>query len=437
MAQFTRILCMAGTVALVSTACGRTKHHAALHGASGGMSGTAGAAAAGGSSGAPASGGAAASGGADEGHEPAGVTDVDSFRRAQYDALCRYIFGCDEQDSEMQDLRFAMRTEQRCRDVFEGSALREPAFEDLDAKVRAGTIEMDLAAVPACIDSLERCEPASMKRLYDGPACRAVFRGSSPLAGACSRAEDCANDARCVIGAACPGVCTARVPVGQACESASDCDDHDGPATCVVSNGSGASTSTCQRVVLRRPGLDEACSFGVSESGESTACDDGLFCDGTSGTCRPPLPVDSACDSDDDVCAGGQFCRNSRCQIVTLEGHVGDDCDQDFIKVCDLFGRLYCVNQKCELVGDGTEGATCHPIDYAAWSDCNAGLICLGSDSSVDEPRPDGLPRSICGTARTTGQPCEGNDDCASEYCRADHTCGVAYCCGEASCQSN
>jgi hypothetical protein len=95
------------------------------------------------------------------------------------------------------------------------------------------------------------------------------------------------------------------------------------------------------------------------------------------------------------------------------------------------------VNQKCERVGDGSEGAVCHPIDYAAWVDCNAGLVCLDSDGSADEPRPDGLPRSICGKARAAAEPCRANDDCASEYCQADHTCGAAYCCAAESCLSN
>ena len=476
MAQFARIFCMVGVVALGSAACGRSKHHTTPHaGSSGrGAGGKGGAAASAGSSGAHAGGAAgsgqhaageagasgaseagaagapAGAGGANEagGSGDAGgggsddlgttkVTDVDSFRRAQYDALCRYVFGCDELDSEIQSLRLLLRTEQRCREVFEDSALRAPAFDDLDAKVRAGTIEMDLAAATACIESIVRCEPQSTKRFYDGLPCRAVFRGSSPLGGACSRAEDCANDARCVIGAACPGVCTARVPLGQSCESEADCDDHAGPATCAEVGTSNASALTCEPLAIHRGAANETCSPGTFEMADLSLCAEGLFCDQTSGTCRPPMPADSNCDSDDDVCADGQFCRNGRCQVVSVQERVGDDCDEDYIHVCDFFSRLYCVNQKCELLGDGTEGAACHPIDYAAFSDCNSGLVCLDPASSVNEPSPDGLPRSICGKARAADQPCEENDDCASEYCQTDGTCGAAYCCGEASCQSN
>ena len=486
MARFGKVLCTVGMLALASTACGRSKRHTVPLGsggsggaggkahASGGSSGhasggTGGAAHSGGSggvevqagaageagvsgaseaggSGAPAvagNAGAPEAGGAGEaGAGGAGdlgatkVTDVDSFRRAQYDALCSYIFNCDESSSDTMVLRFVLRTEQRCRQVFEQAALREPAFADLDAKVRAGTIELDLTQVSACLDSTARCEPERVKSSFgEGVACRAVFHGSSPLGGPCSRAEDCADDARCVVAAACPGICTARVPLGHTCESDSDCDDHDGAVTCVADNTSSVPTQTCEPRTLHRSALNEACSGSVPNT--LTVCDDGLFCDYTTGTCRPPLPADSECDSDDDICAAGQFCRNGRCQVVTIQEHAGDDCDADYVKFCDLFARLYCVNQKCELAGDGTEGALCHPIDYSAWADCNPALVCLDPPAGSVDESPDGLPRSVCGKPRSATQPCVGNDDCASEYCQADGTCGAAYCCGEASCQSN
>jgi hypothetical protein len=362
------------------------------------------------------------------------VTDVDSFRRAEYDAICAYIFSCDLTSSDDGEyLRFLLGTEQRCRDLFENAALREPAFQDLDTKVRAGTIEMDLAAVAACIDSLVSCAPQSMKS-YDVAACRAVFHGSSPLGGACSRSEDCADDGRCVIGAACPGVCTARVALGGECASDSDCDDHTGPVTCAESGTSSSAPSTCQPLTLHLGTLNEACDFAAN------ACAQGLYChyvDGGSSTCMAPVPANSACDSDNDACADGQACRNGLCQPVTLETHVGDDCDTDYIKVCDFVARLYCVNQKCELLGDGAEGAACHPIDYSAFGDCNAGLVCLDPDPSSNVPSPDGIPRGVCGKPRSANQPCQENDDCASEYCQTDGTCGAAYCCGQESCQSN
>lgn len=211
--------------------------------------------------------------------------------------------------------------------------------------------------------------------------------------------------------------------------------------TCAGDATSSVPTLTCQPLTVHRGALNEACGPGVDAAGDLLVCDDGLFCDftsaGTGGTCRPPLPADAECDWDEDVCADGQFCRNGRCQTVTLQEHVGDDCDQDYIQFCDLFSRLYCVNQKCELLGDGAEGAPCHPIDYSAFGDCNPGLVCLDPDSSVNDPSPDGLPRGVCGKPRDSTQPCQGNDDCASEYCQTDGTCGVAYCCGAASCQSN
>jgi hypothetical protein len=249
-----------GVVALATTACGRSKHEHGPGGADGssgasaqggaparagtggrttGASGagarTSGGGAAGSSGGAGAGGRAESGAGGESGTpEEAGiggdagggnelggaggssdsegtleVTDVPSFERAETAALCRFIFNCPDPTGDGPLLRLVLQSEARCLEVLSGSPIQAPAHADLAAKVQAGSIGLNLQSVEACLDGIARCEPETLKRM-DSPACRAVFQGSSPLGGACSRAEDCADDARCVIDAACPGTCTAR-----------------------------------------------------------------------------------------------------------------------------------------------------------------------------------------------------------------------------------
>ena len=123
---------------------------------------------------------------------------------------------------------------------------------------------------------------------------------------------------------------------------------------------------------------------------------------------------------------------------------MGDPCDAT--TGCSLLDRLFCNEDGvCELVGDGLEGARCKPFDMHAVVDCEPGFVCLDpdptdpgetvTDGGIAEPPPPAW--SVCGKPRAAGEKCQENDDCASQHCLPDDTCGDAYCCDSYSCQSN
>ncbi|HWP07941.1 MAG TPA: hypothetical protein VNN72_19485, partial [Polyangiaceae bacterium] len=164
------------------------------------------------------------------------------------------------------------------------------------------------------------------------------------------------------------------------------------------------------------------------------------------GTCQAPLPLGATCDGYTPPCEEGARCIDQTCQRFTISRKVGDPCDATTF--CSADARLVCNGTRadtsplspvigvCELVGDGSEGAPCWAIDIHALVDCDPGLTCLDADPT--DPGVQGMMRSeICGKPRAAGEPCDGNDDCASQHCLADKTCGDTYCCGAYSCQSN
>jgi hypothetical protein len=391
----------------------------------------------------PAAGGASSgSGGASSGSGGAGptvVTDVASFKLASFEAECQMGFECEDDSDDGISFRAMIVTQQRCVALLAGSPLYLAAEHDLDQKVRAGSIELVLDQVPACLDALRAC-PIAGSFSANPPACRAVFRGSSPVNGPCSRSEDCADDARCVIDAECPGHCAPRAAPGETCSAATDCDDRAGPVTC-------SADSICASVTVRDPSnLDGACTPLAWDLTDITPCAPGLYCQrtdstGVTGICRVPVALDGDC-TDVQLCSDGQACLFSAessagtCRTMTFADNAGAACD-DLGTFCNDTARLVCIDGTCQQLGDGTEGAMCLPLDYAALVQCDPGLVCLDPDRATEMPGPGGYYWGTCGKPRGAGERCSENDDCASQHCRADDTCGDAYCCGEYSCQSN
>ncbi len=369
------------------------------------------------------------------------VKDVASFHLAEFQAVCQGVFECADDSEDAILFTSMLQTQARCVDVLAGSPLYLAAERDLDQKVHDGSIELLLEQVPPCLDALRAC-PSASDGGFDGPACRAVFRGSSPLDGACSRSEDCASGARCVIDAECPGHCSRRAAIDEPCASTSDCDDAVGPVVC----GSG---STCTPVSFQpASGADGPCTPTGSDGPEVTPCAAGLYCqptDGTAttGTCRAAVAKDGDC-TQIQRCSSGQVCLFSdtaeqaegSCRTATFTDQPGAACDE-LGAFCDTAARLTCIDGTCQAVGDGSEGAPCMPIDYAALVQCDAGLVCLGPDPATETAGPGGYYWGTCGKPRASGERCSGNDDCASQHCRDDDTCGDAYCCGQYSCQDN
>ncbi len=289
------------------------------------------------------------------------VTDVPTFERALNEALCRYLFECPSENDDNVGARLALGTEARCVEVLNGSPLSAPAHQDLDAKVRAGSIELRLDQVPACLAALSSCD-ADHPLSLDSAPCRAVFRGSSPLGGSCSRPEDCASDARCAAGATCPGICTARTPVGATCKSSDECDDHDGIVRCVY----GDTASTCQRITFQSPAaLGQSCTWDTYGATTIVPCAVGAFCAladqaASTGVCKAPAAANGAC-SVGDVCAGDQYCTDGRCRTPSFAGHEGAACDK-LTEFCDLLAGYACTSGTCHRAGDGSEGAACSPV---------------------------------------------------------------------------
>jgi hypothetical protein len=378
--------------------------------------------------------------GGDAGTSATLVTDVASFHRAQFEALCQFVFECPNDDEDSVSFRIMTGTQARCVDMLVGSPLYLAAEHDLEQKVHDGSIELLLDRVPACLDALRACQPEVYGRL-DVRACRAVFRGSSLLGGDCSRAEDCANDARCLIDAECPGHCAPRAALDEPCNSASDCDDSGGPVVC-------DSGFTCKRLTVRPAvGLGDACVAPKWNAPDVTPCEAGLYCeesDGTSGICRAPVGKDGDC-TEVHLCSDGQVCIFTDtgeqwlgfCRTATVTDVPGAACDPEARASCDAVGRLWCIDGTCQEVGDGTEGSLCQPVDEAAFVACDRGLVCLDPDPATDMVGPGGEYWGTCGKPRAAGEPCVENDDCASQHCRADGTCGDSYCCGTSNCASN
>lgn len=406
-------------------------------------SGATGASAASGAGESNGGGAGAGSGNGGSGLGPVEVTDAASFRLAQWSVLCQKLFDCPVKSDDDYGSQLAFGTPERCVDVIMHSPLYVAADRDLDEKLAAGDVGLESAQVAPCLEGLSDC--ATGWGTDSVPACRAVFRGNSPLGGPCSRPEDCADDVSCVIDATCPGTCTAATTptlkgIGESCSTSAECDPSPGDVECVrLLVGYGA---TCELVTRFAPAeLDGPCSWGYGP--EIRPCVEGLVCDGNHdipsgsspdlGACHTPIPAGATC-GDYAHCQASTFCIDGICQTFFVANHVGDVCNDT--TYCNPVERLTCNEGVCELVGDGADGARCRALDLAAHVSCNTGLVCLDPDPATPADA-NGITWGHCGVPRPAGEPCVGNDDCASEHCLADHTCGDAYCCNDYGCQSN
>jgi hypothetical protein len=308
---------------------------------------------------------------------------------------------------------------------------------DLDAKLDAGTVELQPDQMSACLEALADCNQP-LAYVDNVPSCRAAFRGSSPLGGPCSRPEDCADDVDCVVETSCPGTCTERTVVlkaiGDFCFDSSECDRSAGDVECVEvswvdpSTGGAEDRRTCE-VVTRFPlaQAGERCSAG--EGTEIRLCDEDLYCRPErlpsgylSGSCRPLAALGGACGGSSDCADPNARCVDGACRSLTVAHNVGDACGDPIF--CDGFERLFCNEGVCELTGDGSEGSRCHALDEGTYIDCEPGLVCL---TPADPGASDWW--STCGKRRVNGDTCYANSDCESGNCLPDNTCGDGFCC--------
>ncbi|HOX45539.1 MAG TPA: hypothetical protein PK668_18215 [Myxococcota bacterium] len=136
------------------------------------------------------------------------------------------------------------------------------------------------------------------------------------------------------------------------------------------------------------------------------------------------IPWEEACEADQVVgtvqpggacvygweCANGGFCApDARC--VALPGP-GQECDD----VCAA--GLFCNRRTYRCENQLGSGQACNDSSF-----CQAGLFC----------KFDGEGAGACTSPRAVGQPCEGDQDCATSYCQPGVCAGSTLECFENS----
>lgn len=354
-----------------------------------------------------------------------GPIPMESFTSAFVASACDLIFTCPVSDDEAT-LRLLFGDAQQCRTLAANLAGRQ--FDDLFAQVRAGSVRYDSAAARSCLDRLvSSCQiNGSLATL-----CPEVFVGSIAASQPCWRSEECAGDAYCDHGSVtqtCPGSCRARVAAGQACPDAGSrgCSraGMSGQAQCVFAPG--ATSGVCGEIRQGAPASEgQTCGTISTASGVETrvGCAQGLSCRTTTGTspeltrtCQRVAAVGATCDRS-APCVAGAVCvpatmgaATGVCTSITVRNNAGETCVAEIgsaatglLAVCNPYRRLGCVMGVCQIVGDGTVGASCSSGDLSEAS-CNAGLYC---DSMTHQ----------CAALRGTDAACESSSQCTSSTC--------------------
>lgn len=396
----------AGTSAKGGASGSNAAGTAGVGGESGGEAGSG----AGGSSGPGGAGGDGGEGGATR-----------TFFDELWGAYCRQVFTCPIPKNDVIWERLALENEERCLAALRELLGEEPPIYDLIARIEAGTIRLVPENVAACLAEAESCSKQGSARF--GVACRAVFEGDVAEGGACDRWEECAGDAYCAHADGCPGECTPFAEPGAPCVDDEECDQGNGYAFCSYEGAE----PVCVRMPFGTPAaIQQPCSLRFTPATEFVRCDEGLWCDigdgnAPMGTCRAPIPVNQACTSSDDVCAGNATCFDgATCLPYELRHEAGTSCDSEVGPGCDAFAGLRCVEGECRRYLDGAEGDDCFASDIFERLSCAHGLYC----QRLTETSPEGK----CAPFLEVGAPCTSVVQCASGFC--DGTCAKNYCDG-------
>jgi hypothetical protein len=284
-----------------------------------------------------------------------------------------------------------------------------------------GTITPQRAAGQSCVSTGE-----CTKGLY--------CKKDSGCPGTCTPfakvGESCAGTARCDPQLLCnSSTCQASPNAGDACKNAGDCGSTENcpadPSVCSNPNlWCDPSSGTC------KPGVGEGAACGPPSAGAtagSVACASNLWCDQVfldkPGTCRKSGGVGAPCN--DIGCDRGLHCAGyvplgagaTLGQCVGLS-QAGGPCKSSN----DCQGSLYCGNGTCG--GGKPFGAACQQD-----TDCQAKLTCQSS-KCVHAAYPgdacDGATavcafsicrNGMCVDHAKVGQPCTVNADCATGTC--------------------
>jgi hypothetical protein len=215
-------------------------------------------------------------------------------------------------------------------------------------------------------DGEQYCSPADDPR--ESPCdLRNLFQGTLQVGEACSaNLAGLGFDIECAAGASCEDVdgdyvCVDKGLEDEFCEADYTCDEG---LYCEISSG------------LCRPkaGLGEPCAYEDPDDPalgtESTQCRDGLTCDAQDGVCRAYCTTGYACAAD-SVCAEGESCipvdfEDGTHNFCAARGDTnGDRCDTDR----DCADGFHCSGDTC--ASDRSQGTECSLDEQ-----CEDGLFC-------------------------------------------------------------
>jgi hypothetical protein len=221
----------------------------------------------------------------------------------------------------------------------------------------------------------------------------------------CVSSGECVQGLYCKKDSGCPGVCIPFAKVGESCAGSAQCD----PKLVCTSVTTGPLPYVCKAP----PTANSPCSgnCGSTENcptSPSLCSKPNLWCDTTSGTCKPGVGEGAACGPPDDggLLSGSIACANSLW------------CDQVFL---DQPGT-------CRTAGG--VGSPCNELG------CNGGLHCAGY-----VPLGAAATLGTCVGPSADGGPCKTSSDCqGGTYCGND-TCGGglpygAMCTQDTDCQA-
>ena len=256
----------------------------------------------------------------------------------------------------------------------------DPGFLTL---VESGKVNYDGAAAQSCLDALSTvpCDQTQMAARVTPTACTEIVIGTVAMSGTCEQNAEC-ESAACVLP---------------------DC----GSACCTGSCGAAQAPA------------------GTGEPCVTRACDVGLTCNETMGTCAPLGGSGAGCMLDDD-CAYGLGCPGGECAPLPA---IGDPCPNG---ECADLGAVCNAQKLCVMVG--LPGAPCaSALDCSPYAACN-GTTCV-AQPTVGQPCTSACSDgSYCGSGTCvarggSGAACITGAQCASRYCGSDGACADAPVC--------